>query len=82
MRYKKIRKFKRIRIQPLCDKHLSWIFYLFIRRNENFHYKIKSLFFIIYKGLDIKSLGACLYETLLCVRKRKKTCKKFVFVIM
>jgi hypothetical protein len=32
-----IRGFRRIRIQPLCVEHPSWVLYLFLGRSEGVH---------------------------------------------
>jgi hypothetical protein len=37
-RSRRIKKFRRIRIQPLCSEHLYWGFYLFLGRNEGFYH--------------------------------------------
>jgi hypothetical protein len=73
---RRIRKFKRIRTQPLCGEHLLWVLYLFLGRNKGFHYKIKSLVFIIHKIVDIRSLGGCLCVTLLCEKEGEECGRK------
>jgi len=38
-RFKKIRKYRRIRTQPLCGAYHSWVPYLFIGKSERFEGK-------------------------------------------
>jgi hypothetical protein len=41
-RFKKIKKSRSIKIQPLCGEHPSWVLaYLFLGKSGGFHYKIK-----------------------------------------
>ncbi len=59
-------KFRRIRTQPLCGGHPSWVLHLFLGMSElGVHLKIKSLVVIIHETLDIISLRECLCVTLL-----------------
>jgi len=34
MRFKRIKKFRKIRIQPLCGEYLSWVPYLFFEEED------------------------------------------------
>jgi hypothetical protein len=38
-RFKRIKKYRRIRIQPLCGEHHSWVPYSFVGRSERFERK-------------------------------------------